>query len=97
MRKPSLSLAALALVLAGPLASVAQAANLERDHREQRSDLYAGQTTSWQYSAQASAPAVYADNLERQNREERSDLAAAQTSAAVQLADNNNNAKADRG
>jgi hypothetical protein len=97
MRNISLSLAALALVLAGSLGPVANAANLERDHREQRSDLYAGETTSGLYSAQASAPAAYADNLERQNREERSDLAAAQTSVAVQLADDNSNAKADRG
>jgi hypothetical protein len=95
MRKSSLSLAALALLLAGSLAPVAHAANLERDHREQRSDLYAGQNAPAQ--AQASNPAAYATNLERQNREERSDLAAAQTGSAVQLADDNSHAKADRG
>jgi hypothetical protein len=95
MRKSSLSLAALALVLAGSLASVAQAANLERDHREQRADVYAGLNAPAQ--AQASNPAAYATNLERQNRAERSDLAAAQTSSAVQLADNNSQAKAGRG
>lgn len=48
MRKLSLSLAALALVLAGSLAPVAHAANLERDHREQRADAYAGQSASAQ-------------------------------------------------
>jgi hypothetical protein len=46
MRTISLSLAALALVLAGSLTSVAFAANLERAHREQRADQYAGQTTT---------------------------------------------------
>jgi hypothetical protein len=52
MRKSSLSLAALALVLAGSLATVAQAANLERDHREQRSDTYAGQNAPAQAQAE---------------------------------------------
>jgi hypothetical protein len=95
MRNISLSIAALALVLAGSLGPVANAASLERDHREQRADLYAAQTTSTQ--AQASNPAAYATNLERQTSEERSDLAAVQTSSAVQLADDNSQAKADRG
>jgi hypothetical protein len=51
MRNISLSFAALALVLAGSLTSVAYAANLERDHREQRADVYAGQTISAQVQA----------------------------------------------
>jgi hypothetical protein len=95
MRNTALSLAALAFVLAGSLAPVANAANLERDHREQRSDLYAGQNAPTQ--AQASNPAAYATNLERENSKERSDLAAAQTNSAVQLAGDNSQAKSDRG
>ncbi len=95
MRNISLSLAALALVLSGSLGPVANAANLERQHREERADLYAAQTNST--PVQASTQAAAATNLERQNRQERSDLAAAQTSSAVQLADDNSRAKADRG
>jgi hypothetical protein len=55
MRNISLSLAALALVLAGSLTSVAHAANLERDHREQRADLYAGKTVPTQMQATGDA------------------------------------------
>jgi len=62
MRSLSSSLAALALVLAGSLASVANAANLERDHREQRSDLYAAQTSSAQYVAQFTSGRMVADD-----------------------------------
>jgi hypothetical protein len=55
MRNISLSFAALALVLAGSLASVAHAANLERDHREQRADQYAGQPVPTQLQALSDA------------------------------------------
>jgi hypothetical protein len=70
MRNISLSLAALALVLAGSLGSVAQA-ETEYQHRQERSDLaYATQAVSQTQAA------VVAES-ERQNREERSDLASA--------------------
>jgi hypothetical protein len=59
MRNISVSFAALALVLAGSLTSVADAANLERDHHEQRADLYAGKTVPAQ--AQATTNAKTAD------------------------------------
>jgi len=59
MRNISLSLAALALMLGGSLTSVAHAANLERDHHEQRADLYAGKTVPAQ--AQAKIDAKTAD------------------------------------
>lgn len=59
MRNFSLSLAALALALTGSLTSVAHAANSERDHHEQRADLYAGKTVPAQ--AQAKSDAKTAD------------------------------------
>jgi len=49
----------LALALTGSLTSVAYAANLERDHHEQRADVYAGKTVPAQ--AQANSAAKTAD------------------------------------
>lgn len=70
MRNISLSLAALALVLAGSLTSVAHAANLERDYREQRADLYAGKTVPTPVQARndakvADASASVYDNADK--------------------------------
>jgi len=72
MRKTFLSLAVRAIVLAASFASIAQAATLERDHRDGRSDLVASQTVA--SPAQAGAAIVQLANLERQNAEERADL-----------------------
>lgn len=61
MRNLSLSLAALALVLAGSLAAVAQPLNLERQNREERSD-YAALTTA---TTVADASAGVYDNSDK--------------------------------
>jgi len=63
MRKTSPTLAALALMLAGSLTAVAEAANLERDHRQQRADQYVAQTIAPASLAQRDA--TVADALAR--------------------------------
>ena len=71
MDKISIGLAALALVLAGSFASVAQA-DSERDHRDGRSDLVAWQTVA--PAADASTAVVQVASLERDNAQGRADL-----------------------
>jgi hypothetical protein len=61
MRNISLSLAALALVLAGSLTAVAQTTSLERQYREERSD-YAALATS---TVVADASAGVYDNMDQ--------------------------------
>jgi len=72
MRKILVSVAVRAIVLAASFASIAQAANLERDHRDQRSDLVASQTVAT--PAQAGDAIIQVANLERDNAQERADL-----------------------
>jgi len=55
MRNISPTFAALALMLAGSLTAVAEAANLERDHRQQRADQYVAQTIAPASTAQPEA------------------------------------------
>lgn len=72
MRKTLIGLAVRAIILAGSFASIAQAANVERDHRDGRSDLVAYQTVAPQ--APTGAAIVLAASVERQNAEEKADL-----------------------
>jgi hypothetical protein len=55
MRNISFTLAALAIVLAGSLTSVAHATSLERQSADQRADLESFQTTYPQLQAQSNA------------------------------------------
>ena len=90
MRNISLSLTALALVLASSLAPAF--AETERQNREERSDLaYATQA-----AVQTQATFVADVETERQNRAERSDLAYA-PQAAGQAYASVDQAKSDRG